>query len=57
MEDKMQNHQKINCEVSSCMYNEKTTDGCILKDIIVKNCNNCNAKTPEDSMCGSYKAR
>ena len=53
----MQNHQKINCEVSSCMYNERETDGCLLKDIIVKNCKNCNAKTPEDSMCASYKSK
>ena len=53
----MENHQKINCEVSSCMYNERTTDGCLLKDIIVKNCNSCKTKSAEDSMCGSYKSR
>ena len=57
MEDKMQNHQKINCEVSSCMYNEKDNNSCLLKDIIVKNCRDYNASCPEDSMCASYKCR
>ena len=57
MEDKMQNHQKINCEVSSCMYNEKDNNSCLLKDIIVRNCRDCNASCPEDSMCASYKCR
>lgn len=53
----MQNHQKINCEVSNCMYNENASKECMLKDIIIKNCKTCNAKSPEDSMCASYKIR
>lgn len=51
----MENHQKINCSVESCMYNGHKTQECLLKDITVKNCNTSCASTPEDSMCGSYR--
>lgn len=50
----MEQNQKINCTVTSCMYNN-TGKECTLKQITVTPVNNCDTKTPDESMCGSYE--
>lgn len=51
----MEHNQKINCTVTSCKYNEKGTQHCSLKQIIVTPIENCNTCQPDESMCSSYK--
>ena len=51
----MENNQKINCTVHSCAFQNKNNSTCSLKNITVKACQSCNAKTPEESMCSSYE--
>ena len=51
----MENKQKINCTVESCKYNEKGTQECSLKQIIVTPIENCDTKQADESMCSSYK--
>ncbi|MGN1298656.1 MAG: DUF1540 domain-containing protein [Candidatus Scatovivens sp.] len=53
----MEGNQKINCTVYSCAFQNKDTCTCSLNDITVKACPNCNAQTPEESMCGSYRCK
>ena len=51
----MEGNQKINCTVSSCKYNEKNTQECVLRQITVTPIENCDTKQPDESMCSSYK--
>lgn len=53
----MEKNQKINCTVNSCIFQDNNNCMCSLKNITVKATPNCNAKTPEESMCGSYKCK
>lgn len=54
----MEEHQKINCTVSSCLYNGKATKECLLTNIIVKPCEGCaNGDASTEILCGSYKAK
>ena len=57
MSDKNCN-QKINCTVSSCLYNDYHQKECELDQIEVTACQGCsNGKPEEESMCGSYRNR
>ena len=50
--------QKINCTVSSCMYNDYHSKECELEQIEVTACQGCSSGKPEEeSMCSSYKTR
>lgn len=54
----MNKNQTIKCNVSSCKYNNETSELCELEKIWVcpyKNCNNGKAK--DESMCDSYKCK
>ncbi len=51
----MDKGQKINCTVSSCKYNNRNNQECRLEQIIVTPIENCDTKTADESMCGSYK--
>ena len=53
----MERNQKINCTVSSCLYNGKATKECLLTNILVKPCENCHSETSTETVCGSYKAK
>lgn len=53
----MEDHQKINCTVSSCLYNGKATKECLLTNILVKPCENCVPEKESETVCGSYKAK
>lgn len=58
MSDKKCCNQKINCTVSSCMYNDYHLKECELEQIEVSACQGCSNGTPEEeSMCSSYKSR
>ncbi len=50
----MTENQKINCEVHSCLYNGQEHCVCLLKNITVKPCTNCDSGNPDESKCGSY---
>ena len=51
-------HQKINCTVESCVYNNCKSNACELHQIQVNACPNCSSGNPEDeSMCGSYECK
>ena len=49
----MDKNQKINCTVSSCLYNDIEQSKCMLEEISVEPCADCNTKEPDESMCGS----
>jgi len=51
----MENGQKINCTVSSCMYNNLQRQECELSQIIVTPTRNNTSKMPDESKCSSYK--
>lgn len=51
----MDKNQKINCTVSSCIYNDNGDDKCLLEEISVEPCSDCATKNPDESMCGSYE--
>ncbi len=51
----MEKNQKINCTVSSCKYNDKTHQECVLQQITVTPVENCNTKKKDESMCESYE--
>jgi len=51
----MDKNQKINCTVSSCLYNDIEQSKCMLEEISVEPCADCNTKEPDESMCGSYE--
>ena len=48
------NH-KINCTVESCKFNNIESQSCKLKQIMVTPIDNCDTKTPDESMCSSYE--
>lgn len=50
-------NQKINCTVSSCLYNNYHQKECELDQIMVTACQGCSTGNPDESMCGSYKNR
>jgi hypothetical protein len=48
--------QKINCSVTSCMYNALDENECTLKAIQVCPCSTITSGTPQDeTCCASYK--
>lgn len=51
----MEGNQKINCTVSSCLYNDITKSKCLLEEISIEPCYDCDTKEPDESMCGSYE--
>ena len=51
----MEDKQKINCTVESCVYNNLNNHKCTLKEIQVTPIAGCNTKEPDESMCSSYK--
>lgn len=52
-----ESHQKIDCTVCSCQYNDQGKR-CRLDCICVEPCADCHSgKKADESMCGSYKAR
>lgn len=51
----MEKNQKINCTVTSCVYNNGEEKECTLKQIIVTPVQDCSTKKPDESMCGSYE--
>ena len=52
----MDKHQKINCTVRSCAFNNMQNQVCELDRITVEPCKNCHNGNPADeSMCGSYE--
>lgn len=53
----MEDHQKINCTVASCLYNGKATKECLLTNIIVKPCSECDPNGCTETVCGSFKAK
>ena len=53
----MENKQKINCTVESCIYNNHKNGLCNLKSIIVTPKINVNDGTPDESECGSYECK
>lgn len=53
----MEDHQKINCTVSSCLYNGKANKECLLTNILVKPCKDCETGNCTETVCGSYKAK
>lgn len=53
----MDQKQKINCTVESCVYNNTEEQKCALEEIIVEPCQDCSSGiASEESMCGSYEA-
>ena len=51
----MDEKQTINCTVGSCKYNDAKKQLCELKQIVVTPMEGCDTKTPDESMCSSYK--
>ena len=51
----MDKNQKINCTVSSCLYNDIEQSKCMLEEISIEPCADCDTKEPDESMCGSYE--
>lgn len=51
----MERNQKINCTVTSCKYNQNAEHVCELEQILVAPVNDCNTKSPDESMCDSYE--
>ncbi len=51
----MEENQKINCTVESCIYQDEQTKRCTLQTINVMPTNSCNTCKTDESMCGSYE--
>ena len=51
----MDTKQKINCTVESCKFNNTKDRKCELEQIMVTPIDECDTKTPDESMCSSYK--
>lgn len=51
----MDENQKINCTVESCVYQDDETKRCTLQTIHVMPTENCKTKDTDESMCGSYE--
>lgn len=52
----MENKQKINCTVESCIYNNQEYGLCKLNSIIVTPKPNVNSGKPDESECSSYES-
>lgn len=52
----MDSKQKINCNVKSCVYNDSDKSKCVLKEITVEPCPDCDTGDVDESMCGSYES-
>lgn len=52
----MENKQRINCTVESCIYNNSENGLCNLKSIIVTPKTNVNTGTSDESKCSSYES-
>lgn len=52
---KMDNNQKINCDVESCMHQDGATQKCKLSAINVVPAKGCTTRKADESMCGNYK--
>lgn len=54
----MNKNQTIKCNVSSCMYNNETSELCNLQQIWVCACKNGNTgKAEDESKCDSNKSK
>ena len=51
----MEKGQEINCTVSSCRFNNKEYNKCILKSIQVTPTDDTYTEEPDESMCASYE--
>ncbi len=51
----MEGNQKIHCTVETCKFNNGDENKCMLKAIEVAPIENCETKTPDESMCSSYE--
>ena len=51
----MEENQKINCTVESCIYQDGNTKRCTLQSIQVVPTDDCDTFEPDESMCGSYE--
>ncbi len=52
----MEEKQKINCTVGSCIYNDASKKKCQLEEITVEPCVDCSTGETDESMCGNYEA-
>ena len=50
----MEEKQKINCTVESCVYQDEKNKRCTLQSITVKPTKDCSSGKTDESMCGSY---
>ncbi len=51
----MEDNQKIQCSVESCVYQDSTNKRCTLHSIQVLPRQNTNTRKADESMCGSYE--
>lgn len=51
----MENHQQINCTVSSCKYNNNQKQKCELQAIQIEPILECSTTEADESMCASYE--
>lgn len=51
----MEDKQRINCTVESCMYQDGKYNKCTLQAIQVMPIQDCKTRQADESMCGSYK--
>ena len=53
----MEENQKINCTVESCIYQNPEERRCTLNAIQVMPTQDCKTRQPDESMCGSYRCK
>ena len=51
----MEENQKINCTVESCVYQDSANKRCKLQSINVMPVSGTNTRDVDESMCGSYE--
>lgn len=51
----MEEKQKINCTVESCVYQDRNAKRCTLQAINVVPVTDCGTGETDESMCGSYE--
>ena len=51
----MEENQKINCTVESCVYQDREKRRCTLQSINVMPTTDTNTHETDESMCGSYE--
>ncbi|MGI6151710.1 MAG: DUF1540 domain-containing protein [Christensenellales bacterium] len=49
-------NQRIGCRVQNCRYNERGAT-CGLDSIEVRPCDGCSGKSPDDTLCASFKSK